>query len=277
MQKIVKILFGAILLVLTIQVSAFKYVRDNTSPNPILPLDSCLKLGADSIQQYIIDSDMNNSNHDLQRTLSLSECVDLSLRAFKAWSQKYTGKNSPVVVFNYSEPKWNKYTATAPPQFYESDDFINGKNRFNQLPYISYPQYECCDVRRLVDDGCILVNVNSNFIALFTLDKYVTLNSYIPSKEFPGTYEHIVIDYAYSAYIPRSNSEKLVKSFVDEWAQIIKDDPIKMVWLDGQLNFSLLNLNLEGNLWTIFRRKVKKELYTIEEMPTTVEGLFGDN
>ena len=274
MQKRVKILFGAILLALTTQVSAFKYVyeRDNTSPNPILPLDSCLKLGADSIQQYIIDSES-----DLNRHLSPSECVGLSLRAFKAWSQKYTGKNSPVVVFNYSEPEWNKYTATAPPRFYESDDFINGKNRFNQLPYISYPQYGCCDVRRLVDDGCILVNVNSNFIALFTLDKYVTLNSYIPSKEFPGTYEHIVIDYAYSAYIPRSNSEKLVKSFVDEWAQIIKDDPIKMVWLDGQLNFSLLNLNLEWNLWTIFRRKVKKELYTIEEMPTTVEGLFGDN
>lgn len=61
------------------------------------------EIGIDSIQHYII-----NYERDLEYVYGLTpkSLVGLSLRAFKAWTRKYTGRDLPVLVFRYQEPDW---------------------------------------------------------------------------------------------------------------------------------------------------------------------------
>ena len=120
----------------------------------------------------------------------------MTINAFKAWAEKYTCKNYPVVVFEYTKPYWDRYNDDI--YLSKQEDIADIADRyFQEEPFESYPEYECCDVSQLVAEQNILVNIRREMY--FASHSYVTtLDAYVP---FKNQYHKIRFGYEFCQYL----------------------------------------------------------------------------
>ena len=230
-------------------------------------------ISLDSIQDYILKNEIGMASVYGRKP----ECfIGLTLRAFKTWCDSYNGLDNSVVVFEYSDPYWSQYLNTD----ISSLDLNNQKIRaryiyFLKRPFKTYPKYKCLDIARFISDPKTLVNVRA-IINDFDPSYYVRIEAYIPTRREKGAYERVRFTYAFSLFKKGGVSDFEHEKYNNSLIKNLKCDSDFLVGKDGRYYPRHLWTDFEWRLWYCSRdEKLRKTIYTIEEMPTTVEGLFG--
>ncbi len=119
-NKTIKTFFALVMVLLFANVVTYGYIDQVFAPGPnhkTKPIPYS-EIGIDTIQEYIINYERNLVQiygYDPYNYLA-----GMSLRAFKAWSEKFTGKDIPVIVFKIQEPD---YKINAHP-WWEFEDYM---------------------------------------------------------------------------------------------------------------------------------------------------------
>ncbi len=299
-NKTIKTFFTLLVALLFTNSSLFLYANEElylgskhkTQPIPYSEID------IDSIQEYIIDNEQKLK--EVYGSYPQNYLVGMSLRAFKAWSEKFTGKYIPVTVFKIQEPD---YDESANP--WENEDYMNNadidsimgykqelceddederadkiaaiktKTYFEELPFKSYPQYGDCNVEELLSGNNIIVNV-STFPWLMEICEscIVSIKAIIPDDKDKESFIYQRFQYVYRPHIVKtyelSDDGMKETHFIE---RIIKD-PTKLVNKDGDLAPYALSENFEWRLRELSSSAPKTVRFTQENMPTTIEELF---
>lgn len=209
------------------------------------------ELGIDTIQRYIIEHeiDIDIYGYDEEKKLT-----GISLRAFKAWSRAFTGKNYPVLAFRLLPYEKTMRGAK-----------IDG---FDMKNVSFYPQYNCCDMERLLFGDKILVNVSYNY-SVKDFKYIVEIAALIPVWDNPYTFAPIHFSYTYTDYlywrIPKaSNTTPGISAIHDVLKSLNVDE-------DGVL---LSSPSCYYNLSEIKMKRYDKVTFNRANMPRDVRTLF---
>ena len=264
-----------------IDATAFEVVYpDGVTPPPrrIATPVPYSEISIDSIQKAILTHEIDLAGAYDYGQEDYTDLKGFVLRTFKVWTEKYTRENIPMVVFEYQSPEWVEPVQDAPLVDDDDDDDdgdgedIEKREReyVKQYTFELYPRYENCDVKRLLSERKILVNINGNRYPFWGDGYSINIVAYIPLDNTPQLYKKIAFRYEFQRYYKFGDVEFFNRCLING----IKDDPYYVFNKDGAY---LPYFEYEEFEWGIskFEEYDKNKLYTIEEMPTTVEGLFG--
>lgn len=209
------------------------------------------ELGIDTIQRYIIEHEIDIDVYDDDEALQ-----GVSLRAFKAWSRKYTGRDYPVVVFRCLP--------------YEVPAQENNKDICDNKLMVFYPQYECCDMDSLLSGDKILVNVTDTYLTE-QFEFEVQILALIPDAEKALTFKPIKFTYIYRShrYGDSSNQDKISQRvhYIQRIMRKLEVEHDRRIWFPHYILWPL-------DLWTIDMEQYKEMTIDARGKPRSVRELF---
>ena len=209
------------------------------------------ELGIDTIQRYIIDHEIDIDVYDVY---DIPQGV--SVRAFKAWSRKYTRRDYPVVVF----------------RCLPYEDFGDGKNKDidDNKRIVFYPQYECCDMDSLLSGDKILVNVAESYLT-GQFEFEVQIMALIPDAEKALTFKPIKFTYIYRShrYGDVSNQDKISQRvhYIQRIMRKLEVEQDGRMWFPHYISWPL-------DLYTIDMEQYKEMTIDARDKPRSVRELF---